>query len=349
MAIVVVIMAVTQGGAGYFVQFGPDKVEALALARDVIGPDVPVPLADGHDGVYFWAIARDPLLRGDVAPLLDRPTYRAQRIGYPALAAPWHLGGEQALLWGLVVTNLAVVAAGTWLTAALAQRLGARPELGYLFLANPLVFVAVLFDFADALALLGLVGAVWAVVARRPGVASGFAVVAALARESSLLGLGALAVLVPGLRWQARAVIVTPAVAAAVAWRAYMTSRPGFGQDPEIQEFSFVPFEGFVESWRDHWSTAGRYDHAAVALALIPLAGLVVYAWFRDRRSPALIAALPFALFIPFLAQPVLTIWVNAIRAFGPAVTLAGVAVLAARSARPRSSASLGPHGATGG
>src|SRR5690606_24693443 len=103
-----------QGGPAYFLQLG-ELAPGLPKARAVLGEDVPTPLADGHDGEMFWQLARDPLLLDDedLADHLARPVYRAQRIGFPALAAPWRLFGEEGLLWGMVLTNVAAVAAGT--------------------------------------------------------------------------------------------------------------------------------------------------------------------------------------------------------------------------------------------
>ncbi len=331
-AVVVVLMASTQGGPGYFLGLG-DKSTALDIARSVLGPDVPTPLADGHDGENFWLLARDPTLsEKDLASHLDRPLYRAQRIGYPLLAAPWRLGGEQALLWGLVVTNLLAVGAGTWMAGSLVARSGGPALAGYAFAANPLVWFALLFDFSDAVALAALVGVVWAVRCRRPGVAGVLAIVGALAKESTCLGIGAVALLARGLTVRQRALVALPAAVSVVSWRLYVMSRPGFGQDPQVQEFVAVPFSGFVDAWRQGWSPSGQWLDAGVALAFIPIAVLVVVLWWRHRGSVELCAALPFALFVPFLSAQVLGIPVSSVRAIGPALTLGGAGWLVTRS-----------------
>src|SRR5688500_11975597 len=125
MLVAVVVLALSQGGPAYFIQLG-DASRALPFARDVLGRGVPTPPAAGHDGESFWLLSRDPLLReGEpLAARFDRPTYRAQRIGFPLAAAPWQAGGEHALLWGLVLTNVAAIAAGTYATSRLAMGLG---------------------------------------------------------------------------------------------------------------------------------------------------------------------------------------------------------------------------------
>lgn len=332
LALVVVLMASTQGGPAYFVQLG-EQSRALEFAREVLGNDVPTPLADGHDGESYWLLARDPSLSegASLAARLDRPVYRAQRIAFPALAAPWRLAGEHALLWGLVITNLIAVGIGTFLTGSLASRLGGSGKVGYAFAANPLVWLALLFDFSDAVALVGLMGAVWALRRRQVGLAGAFGVLAALAKESSLLGMASVALLTRGLSLRERAVLVGPGAVSGALWRLYVINQPGFEAGAQVQEFALAPFSGFVGAWRDGWSPTGEWVAAAMSLSLIPLAAIVLIAWLRRRDSIELCAALPYALFVPFLSAQVLDIPVNSMRAIGPALTLTAVALLVPR------------------
>ena len=321
LGISVLVLAVTQGGPDYFLQLG-ERSHNLELARDVLGDDVAVPLEDGHDGENSWVLARDPLLRdAEVAERFDRPTYRAQRIGYPALAAPWRLGGEQALLWGLVVTNLVAVVAGTWAAGRLG---GGRPLAAYAFAFNPLVILALLFDFVDALALAGVVAALLAVARGRLGWAAAASVLAALAKEPSLLALGAAAALARGLSVRARLALVVPGAVAAGAWRLYVISRPGFGADPEVQELEAVPFQGFVDAWDRSWGPGDHWFDAAVAVALVGVAIVAVVLAVR-RRDLAATAALGPCLLLPFLSAQVVALPTNSLRAVGAAITLVGI------------------------
>ena len=316
LGIAVVVLAATQGGPDYFLQLG-QRSHNLTLAREVLGEDVAVPLEDGHDGENSWVLARDPLLLDDAAAdRFDRPVYRAQRIGYPLLAAPWRLAGEQALLWGLVVTNIVAIVAGTWA----AGRLGAA----YAFAFNPLVILALLFDFADAVALAGVVLALLAAARGRVGLAAAASVGAALAKEPSLLALGAAAVLTRGLPAKVRVALLVPGAVAAGAWRLYVMSRPGFGTDPQVQELEAVPFRGFVDAWDRSWGPGDHWFDAAVAVVLVGVAVAVAVVWFR-RRDLASSAALGPCLLLPFLSAQVLALPTNSLRAVGMAITLVGV------------------------
>ena len=328
LGIAVVVLAVTQGGPDYFLQLG-ERSRNLELARDVLGDDVAVPLEDGHDGENSWVLARDPLLLDDeAADRFDRPVYRAQRIGYPLLAAPWRFGGEQALLWGLVVTNLGAIVAGTWA----AGRFGAgRPLAAYAFAFNPLVILALLFDFTDAVALAGIVLALLAAARGRAGPAAAASVAAALAKEPSLLALGAAAVLTRSLSPRLRAALVVPGAVAAGAWRLYVIGRPGFGSDPQVQELEAVPFRGFIDAWDRSWGPGGHWFDAAVAAVLVGVAIAAAVVWFR-RRDLASAAALGPCLLLPFLSAQVIALPTNSLRAAGAAITLLGVS-LASRPA----------------
>lgn len=322
LAIATVILALAQGGPAYFLQLG-ERSPGLPQARAVLGANVPTPLADGHDGDFFWQLARDPLLRDEAAldEHLDRPVYRAQRIGYPALAAPWRLAGEGALLWGLVITNIAAIGAGSYALGCWSALRGGPGRLAFAFAFNPLALYALLFDLGDAVALAGLVVALYQYERRREAPMVMAACIAVLAKEPTLAALVAVAILVPGRSMRSRALLVMPAVAAAGAWRLYVLSRD-FGPDPAIGEFSGVPFRGFVDAWRLVWWPDSLVGHAAISLALLGVALGTVAAWIARRDRIELVAALPFAALTPFLSVFVVSLWYNAVRATGAALLL---------------------------
>lgn len=334
LVLVVVVLAAAQGGPAYFLQLG-DESPGLEKARMVLGEDVPTPLKDGHDGDRFWQLARDPLLQDDTSlgTYLDRPVYRSQRIGYPMLAAPWHLFGEGALLWGLVLTNVAVAGTGTYLLSSWAVRRGLSPLVGYLFAAHPLTWLSLLFDLGDAAALGGLMVAVLWFASGSTALMVAGAVLGALAKESVLLGLGSAAVLGRGADLRRRVLLVAPAVLAVGLWRVYLLSRPGLGDDPQVEEFVKIPFVGYWDSLRLGWVPEAMWVQATASLALLATAVWCTVLWLRDRRSILLSAALPYALMAPFLSAQVVSLWNNIVRAVGPALFF-GVVYLVDRRGR---------------
>ena len=308
------------GGPDWFLHLGHES-PALPLARHVLGDDVAVPLADRHDGETFWVLARDPVLRqgADTGRNFDHPTYRAQRILYPWLVAPWRIGGEQALLWGLIVTNVIAVALGTYALTRLALESGSSWKAGLAFALNPLVVVALLFDLSDIVALAALVAAVLLVQRRQLGWAIVAGCVAVMTKETSIFGLLAIAALTSGLRMRRRVALVAIPVALAGAWALYVRWRLGSSASG-LENFVVVPFSGFVDAYRDGWEPTSDWGNAVLGVLLIPLAVLIVERW-RRSRSIAMTAALPYALLVPFLSALVVDLPQNTVRAIGPALS----------------------------
>jgi hypothetical protein len=304
----------------WFIHLGSQRIP-VAMARQVLGPKVSVPHLDGHDGRFFWVQARDPLILHPATDManVDRPAYRFQRIGYPALAAPWRVFGEYGLVWGLLITNLAIVAVGAAIATGLALDLGAPARASLAFAFNPAVFLATVFDFGDALAIAGIVAAMAFVHRRHYGPAIVAAVVATLAKEVSILSFVAIAVFMPAIPLRRRITLVAIPGAIAGLWGLYVRWR--FGWPPsQIQEFT-TPLFGYLDAYRRGWSKFGNWEDAIVAVVVLGIAVAVVVLWWR-RRTLLLTAALPFALLVPFLSAQVLDLSDNSLRALGPVVTL---------------------------
>jgi hypothetical protein len=320
-ALVGVFLMKYDGNPQWFVHFGKEG-SVLPVARQVFGNDLLIPHIDGHDGQAYWLIARDPLLldgKTVVGPHLDRPGYRAQRILYPALAAPWRLAGEDALVWGLLVTNLAAVFAGGIAAGLLALDLRAPPRASLAFALSPGVFVATIMDGSDAIALAAFLAVVLGVVRRRPGWALVGAVAAVLAKEPMLAGIAGIAFVCRTIPVRWRVALVAVPTGAAVAWGLYARWRLGWPPSG-VQEFAF-PFYGYVDAYRRGWRPVGNWADAVIAVALIPLALIVVRRWVQ-RGGILLSAAVPFVAMIPLFSGQVLDLAVNTMRAAGPPITL---------------------------
>lgn len=326
-----------QGGhIEWFAKFG-EEGRLDKIADPALGPGYQRPFVESHDGAVFWLVANDPLARraSEYDGVLDSPTYRYQRILYPLLVSPSALGGPWATLWGLVLVNLLVVGAGTYITARLALTLGATAWGGLAFALDPSVFLSVMLDLADALAIAGLVAFVWCFRKQWWAAAAVAAVVATLTRETAFLGILAVVVLAPGPRRSTRVWMVAPAALLAGTWAAYLRLRfPGSKANVD-EQLTLVPFGGFVSAFQRGWSPDGRWGDMVVALLVVGLAVYVAVQWWR-RRTIELLVCLPGLVLVPFLQAVVVHQSVNVMRAVGPAVTLAVVDHLAARARRAR-------------
>lgn len=327
-------LAANDGNPEWFIHFGDPDSTIIEHGRAVLGDDVMVPHTQGQDGQTFWLMARDPLLadRDVVETYVDRPAYRYQRVGYPALAAPFRLVGEDALVWGLVIVNLIAVGAGTWWTVRLAEHLGAPPRAAAWFALNPAVAAGVLLDGSDAWAVALTVGGVWGWMTGRVPTAAVCFAGAALTKEVSLLAPAALAAadVLGRRRWKRPLQMALPAAVATMAWAAYVRWRLDFPPS-QIEELA-APLTGFRDAWRRTWEPFGDWGHAATAVGLGALMVAVVWLAWRWRDRPAgqvALAAAPFAVLYLLLSAQVLGLAVNAVRAAGPVPTLAALAVYA--------------------
>jgi hypothetical protein len=342
-ALVLVLLAGADWRPEWFVHLGSERIP-VHLARSVLGNDVLVPHLDGHDGRFFWVLARDPLLLDGttvVAPNLDRPAYRAQRILYPAVAAPWRVFGERALLWGLLVTNLAVVFAGGVVATLLARALRAPPRAALAFALSPGVLVATIMDGSDALALAGLLAVLLALVRGRTRWAIVAGVVAVLAKEPMLAGIVGAAVAVRTIPRRERVAVVAVPAMAAVAWGVYARWRLGWPPSG-VEEFA-APLWGYVDAYRRGWSAEHNWGDAAIAVALLPLAIVILRRWWR-RGGILLWTAMPFVAMIPLFSAQVLDLAVNTMRAAGPPITLLWLDAYAPAGPRATSSIDRPPN-----
>ncbi len=98
---------------------------------------------ESYDGVYYWAMAVDPLARGTAHNLIDLSGYR---YGHPFLgwmASLLSLGNAQWLPEVFWFLSLATMAAAAWFASRLANQMGGSPWIGLVVAASPgLVFSA---------------------------------------------------------------------------------------------------------------------------------------------------------------------------------------------------------------
>jgi hypothetical protein len=147
--------------------------------------EIPLTGGTGHDGKYFFVQAHDPLLLepGDNATLMERPTYRSQRMLYPLLTSLGSWLGESGILWFMLLINVLAIGVGTWATAAVALSAGVSRWFGLAFAFNPGFLFELAFDGAGVVAWALVMVAVFAALQRRWLVAIVAMCAAVLTRE----------------------------------------------------------------------------------------------------------------------------------------------------------------------
>lgn len=166
-----------------------EPLASLAIAAD---PDfVLVPSYAHYDGAYFYAIALDPVARGNAHDLIDEATYRYTRPLLGWLAGLVSLGQPRGIPIALLGLNLAAFAASSWLISVLAVRLGASPWSGLLVPLSPGLLIALTLDTHEPLALCAVAIAVLAWLDSRRCLTLLCFIIAAFTREYGvLLALG---------------------------------------------------------------------------------------------------------------------------------------------------------------
>lgn len=156
-------LAGTREDLGDLVDARPGTPAAPLLERE-LGAHAVRP-GGGHDGAYFYAVARDPFDLKTAAAYIDAPRYRLQRIAYPLLAWVLHpTGGGPGLVWAMFAVGVLAVFAGGVGTGALSASFGGPAWPAVAFGLMPGTVLSLRISVADPLAL-ALV--VWALVFAR--------------------------------------------------------------------------------------------------------------------------------------------------------------------------------------
>ena len=300
---------------------GEEDAIRIQYAESVFGREIPLTGTVGHDGRFFFIQSMDPLLLrpGDHAAFLDRPTYRSQRVLYPALAGLAGPFGPDAVAWAMIAVNVAAFAVGTVGTARLASSFGLSPWWGLTFAFNPGVRFEL--DIAGA-GVVAFAAVVWGLVLLREGRVRGAAgtfALAVLAREVMIVAaLGAALAKGVGSRRDRLTVVAVPAVAGA-AWWGYVQLRAGdFPSEAAVQEIG-PPLEGFIGAFRLWVEQPGI--NMVMGLTYLMLAVLMVMRAVR-RRTLLEMPAAGFGLLAVLLTRQVWVQHFDISRALSPLLTL---------------------------
>ena len=160
---------------------------------------------DGHyDGVYFYAIALDPIALGDQSAVLTQPAYRYRSPLYGWLAGVASLGQATLLPWALPAVNVVMLALAAALVALLGAALGTSPWLGLLVALNPGLLVAVTVDTAEPTAMAFIAAGMLAWLGDRRLLAGLLLVGAAFAREIGVVVAAGIALVELAAWWRLR-------------------------------------------------------------------------------------------------------------------------------------------------
>jgi hypothetical protein len=270
-----------------------------------------------YDGVYYYAIARDPLARGVAHGLIDRPAYRYGHAGYGWLA--WALSGGRGrdVPLALLEINLVAIVLAAFGASALARAYGWSAWGGLVVAFNPGVVYATTIDTSEVLGIALLVWALLAWTRCRWTLAAVALTALCLVKEAFLLVPIGLAVweLVEVRRGRGAADLGRRLALLAIGpvvytgWYVYLRERFGHFPFQEARDLTTLPFRGWWDSFHMA-ATMGmheEYPYPQIGQASIPLmatvGGVLLFALvlslrLRTRFDPvfALLAGLGFCL-----------------------------------------------------
>ncbi len=251
-----------------------------AVARSVDPGFTFVNPVEHYDGVYYYAMALDPLLRGQEHTLIDQAGYRYGHPMYGWLARTVVLGQDGAVPWGLLgVTVLSAAVAG-FVVSRLAVAYGRTPWGGLLVAVSPGLLYAATVSTTEWLgvALMALVLLLWQ---RGALLGAGLVLVLlCLTKEQFVtvpLGLAVWTLVQckrhggPG-RLPARAAALVAGPAALTLWYLYVHAQLGaFPANYQPGNFG-APGTGWLEAFRQSEALSrGSFDQSQIGAITPPV------------------------------------------------------------------------------
>jgi hypothetical protein len=123
--------------------------DPIAQVATQIEPDLKYVPAGHYDGVYYYAIAIDPLATGDAHRAIDLASHRYGHPGYGWLAWLTSFGQPSLVPEALLLLNLVGMGAGAYAASLLSRRLGLGPWGGLLVALNPGLLFSVTTDTSE--------------------------------------------------------------------------------------------------------------------------------------------------------------------------------------------------------
>jgi hypothetical protein len=138
-----------------------EPLEPMARVAIATDPDWAFVPRGHYDGVYAYAIARDPWATGEEHRRIDLAAYRYGRPAHGWLAGALSLGSPAAIPYMLAVIGLFGTAGGAYFASRLAAQLGWSPWGGMVVAVNPGILFGVTADTNEPLAALVMAAGLW--------------------------------------------------------------------------------------------------------------------------------------------------------------------------------------------
>lgn len=255
-----------------------------------------------YDGIYFYAIARDPFALGEEHTLIDLPGARYGHPLYAWLVGLVSLGQPRLIPNAMLLVNLVAIMILAVAVSALAHHFGWSRWAGLIVAMNPGLIYAATVDTTEIVGNLMMVLALLAWFKRRLGVAAIFLVAMCLSKETYALVAGAL-FLWELLEWWRgrpapdmwkRLVLLSLGPTVFIAWEIWLRYALGYWAFRDHLNVFSLPLVGWAETMimsgvANNGIDFNRFQiESAVTPILLPIAVAMVAALIRagKLRSP---------------------------------------------------------------
>jgi len=320
-----------------------DPIATKAIEAD---SDFVLYASDHYDGIYFWAIAQDPVLTNEEHRLIDLPGARYGHPMFSWVALLLSFGKASTVPLGMFLLNLISMGVAGGSASLIARRMGLSPWAGLVVALNPGLIYAVTVSTSEAFGTMVLLLSILAWMDKKWALAGICMVVLCLAKEPYVLvpiALGSWEV-VARRRYGGSAIRppLTPLLWGPIAlllWQLYLRSQLGYWAFTDPLEVFAFPLRGWLETMRMAVDAgdAGDFAFSQIGAATIPIdlavfvaltVGVVVA---RKVRGPVDLMYLGFAALHYCLTWRNLLYAKDLIRQFSTVFVLLPVVLSAAR------------------
>jgi hypothetical protein len=263
---------------------------------------------EGYDGQFVYYIARDPR-PAVVAPMLDSPAYRYQRILLPLLARALALGRSNWLPWVLAILGVLAQTMGTWAVSVLLKGWGVSPWYALVYGSWVGFGLAVRLDLPEPLAYALVAGAILAGDRGHSYLGSFLYGLALFTREVTILFvLAQVLVYLAGRKWRDALVFSTFTLVPFGIFQIWLWAT--FGQTglnsggAMATPFEWIPFMGLLR--------IGLYSSLYLVAMLLVFGPSIILPslwglwsaatnWLKGERNVIVLGLFFNALAIPFL------------------------------------------------
>lgn len=287
-----------------------DPITAVARATD---PDFVLYASNSHyDGIYFYAIARDPLALGTEHELIDLPGARYGHPLYGWLGAVLSFGNPALIPPVFVTINLVAIAGLAIAVSLLAKELGWTPWAGLMVPLNPGLIYAMTVDTSEIVGNLLMVLSLLIWFRGKKGLAAVLLIALCLAKEPYVFVPAALFLWELVQWWEKKPApdikkrlgLLTLGPLALIAWEIHLRFALGFWAFEEDFFVLSVPFSGWAETivmsgMANNGIDFNRFQiESAVAPILLPLGLAMIFAAFKAGRlrTPIDLIVIPMVL-----------------------------------------------------